>query len=144
MQWGSKHWLLEIFVKVSVFSVTHAYRLTWAKGSQLGTFCPYKQAIVYCYLDFKLHYLKNLKLFSIRVTESFESIVLQKTNKQKTNKHRNKTKKQKQKQKQTNKQTKKTLFKNIFLRNRSLNNARWKKRWKFFKNPAKLRREICI
>ena len=45
------------------------------KGSQLGAFCP--QAIVYCYLEFKLHYLKNLKLFSIRVKELFEPIVLQ-------------------------------------------------------------------
>ena len=46
------------------------------KGSQLGTFCP--QAIVYCYLEFKLHYLKNLKLFSSRVKELFEPIVLRK------------------------------------------------------------------
>ena len=44
------------------------------KGSQLSTFCPY--AIVYCYLEFKLRYLKNLKLFSIRVKELFENIVL--------------------------------------------------------------------
>ena len=35
------------------------------KGSQLDTVCPL--AIVYCYLEFKLPYLKNLKLFSIRV-----------------------------------------------------------------------------
>ena len=32
--------------------------------------------IVYCYLEFKLRYLKNLKLFSIRVKELFEPIVL--------------------------------------------------------------------
>ena len=44
------------------------------KGSQLGTFCP--QAIVYCYLEFKLCYLRNLKLFSIRVKELFELTVL--------------------------------------------------------------------
>ena len=31
-----------------------------------------------CYLEFKLHYLKNLKLFSIRVKELFEPIVLRK------------------------------------------------------------------
>ena len=31
--------------------------------------------IVYCYLEFKLRYLKNLKLFLIRVKE-FEPIVL--------------------------------------------------------------------
>ena len=46
------------------------------KGSQLGTLCPY--AIVYCYLEYKLRYLKNLKLFSIRVKELFEPIVLPK------------------------------------------------------------------
>ena len=33
--------------------------------------------IVYCYLEFKLRYLKNLKLFSTRVKELFESEVLQ-------------------------------------------------------------------
>ena len=33
------------------------------KGSQLGVF---SSAIVYCYLEFKLHYLKNLKLFTRR------------------------------------------------------------------------------
>ena len=45
------------------------------KGSQLGAFCPY--AIVYCYLEFKLRYLKNLNLLSIRV-KLFEPIVLRK------------------------------------------------------------------
>ena len=45
-----------------------------SKGSQLGAFCPY--AIVYCYLGFKLHYLKNLKLLSVRVKELFEPVVL--------------------------------------------------------------------
>ena len=44
------------------------------KGSQLDAFSP--QAIVYCYLEFKLSYLKNLKLFSIRVKELSEPIVL--------------------------------------------------------------------
>ena len=33
---------------------------------------------MYCYLEFKLRYLKNLKLFSIRVKELFEPIVLRK------------------------------------------------------------------
>ena len=53
------------------------------KGSQLGTFCPW--AIAYCYLEFILRYLKNLKLFSIRVKELFEPIVVlpQKQNKKK-------------------------------------------------------------
>ena len=46
------------------------------KGSQLCAFCP--QAIVYCYLEFKLGYLKNVKLFLIRVKELFEPIVLRK------------------------------------------------------------------
>ena len=32
--------------------------------------------MVYCYLKFKLRYLKNLKLFSIKVKELFEAIVL--------------------------------------------------------------------
>ena len=31
---------------------------------------------MYCYLEFKLRSLKNLKLFSIRVKELFEPIVL--------------------------------------------------------------------
>ena len=44
------------------------------KGSQLGAFCS--QAMVYCYPKFKLRYLKNLKLFSIRIKELFEPIVL--------------------------------------------------------------------
>ena len=33
---------------------------------------------MYCYLEFKLRYLENLKLFSIRVKELFESIALRK------------------------------------------------------------------
>ena len=44
------------------------------KGSQLDVFSP--KAIVYCYHEFKLSYLKNLKLFSIRVKELSEPIVL--------------------------------------------------------------------
>ena len=34
------------------------------------------RAIVYCYLKFKLSYLKNLKLFSIRVKQLSDPIVL--------------------------------------------------------------------
>ena len=38
-------------------------------------FCTeYTKTIVYFYLEFKLRYLKNLKLFSIRVKELFEPI----------------------------------------------------------------------
>ena len=71
------------------------------KGSQLGAFFPY--AIVYCYHEFKLRYLKNKKLFSIRVKELFKPIVLRKK-----------------------KATCFALFKSIFLRNRSLSiNAMW-------------------
>ena len=33
---------------------------------------------MYCYLEFKLRYLKNLKLFSVRVKELFEPINLRK------------------------------------------------------------------
>ena len=34
---------------------------------------------MYCYLEFKLRYPKNLKLFSIKVKELFEPIVLKKS-----------------------------------------------------------------
>ena len=78
-------------------------------GSQLGAFCPY--AIVYCNLEFRLSYNNDLKLFSIRVKESFEPIVL-----------REKTKQQQQQQK---KRQVFAIFKSIFLRNRSLSDARW-------------------
>ena len=44
------------------------------KGSQLDKFCP--KAIVYWYLEFKLSYLKSLKLFSVRVKELSEPTVL--------------------------------------------------------------------
>ena len=44
------------------------------KASHLGAFFPY--AIVYCYLEFKLRSLKNLKLFSIKVKELLEVKVL--------------------------------------------------------------------
>ena len=44
--------------------------------SYLDAFYPY--AIVNCYIEFKLSYLKNRKLFSIRVKELFEPIVFSK------------------------------------------------------------------
>ena len=56
---------------------------------------------MYRYLEFKLHFHKNLKLFSIRIKELFEPIVL----------HKKKKRRQ--------------VLKSIFLRNRSLSNARW-------------------
>ena len=61
---------------------------------------------MYCYLEFKLRYLKNLKLFSIRVKEFFEPLILQKQTKNKKGQVF-------------------ALFKNIFLRNRSLSNTTW-------------------
>ena len=57
--------------------------------------------LVYCYLEFRFHYLKNLKLFSIRVKELFEPIVLQKKSWWVF-----------------------ALFKSIFLRNRYLSTTR--------------------
>ena len=61
----------------SNFSTSWGARKTMLiKGSQLSAFCP--QAIVYCYHEFKLPYLKNQNLFSIRVKELFEPIVLRK------------------------------------------------------------------
>ena len=45
------------------------------KSSQLGASCPY--ATVYCYLELKLCYLKNLNLFLTRVKKQiFEDILL--------------------------------------------------------------------
>ena len=57
---------------------------------------------MYCYLEFKLRYLKNLRLFSIRVKELFELIVLRRKKRRRVF----------------------ARFKSIFLRNRSLSNAR--------------------
>ena len=54
-----------------------------------------------CYLEFNLRYLENLKLFSIRVKELFEPIVLRKKRRPVF-----------------------ALFIRFFLRNRSLSNAR--------------------
>ena len=50
--------------------------VTIVKGSQLRAFFPL--VIVYCYLEFELWYRDNLKLFSVRVKQSFESILLRK------------------------------------------------------------------
>ena len=44
-------------------------------GSQLGTFVH--RLLVFCYIEFTLRSLKNLKLFSIRVKELLEPTVLQ-------------------------------------------------------------------
>ena len=71
------------------------FRIAKFKGSQLGAFWLY--AIVYCYHEFKLRYLKNQKLFSIRVKELFEPIILRKKRRRVF-----------------------ALFKSMFLRNRSL------------------------
>ena len=60
-------------------------------------------AIMYCYLEFKLRYLKNLQLFSIRVKELFQPIVLRKKKGRRVF----------------------ALFITFLLRNRSLSNARW-------------------
>ena len=57
---------------------------------------------MYCYLEFKLSYLKNLKLFSIRVKELSEPIVLWRKGRRVL-----------------------ALFISIFLRNWSLSDARW-------------------
>ena len=56
---------------------------------------------MYCYLEFKLSYLKNLKLFSIRVKELSESIVIVKKRRRVL-----------------------ALFISIFLTNRSLSDVR--------------------
>ena len=76
--------------------------MAYFKGSQLGAFSP--KAIVYCYHEFKLRYLKNQKLFSIRVKELFDPIVLQK-----------KKKKKKKKEKKRKRRWVFALFKSIFL-----------------------------
>ena len=55
-----------------------------------------------CYLELKLHYVKNLKLFSIRVKELFEPTVLRRKKNDGVF----------------------PLFKNIFLKYQSLSNAR--------------------
>ena len=64
--------------------MTHSATL---KGVTTGCILPIGH-IVYCYIEFKLRYLKNLKLFSIRVTELFEPIdaVLRKKKKKKKKK----------------------------------------------------------
>ena len=71
----------------------------YLKGSQLDAFNP--KAIVYCYLEFKLSYLKNLKLFLIRVKELSEPAVFVKKRRRVL-----------------------VLFIIIFLRNLSLSDAR--------------------
>ena len=70
--WFTKYFAIfqYIFFQCKVFHEIHLI-----KGSQLGAFCP--EFIVYCYHEFKLCYLENLKLFSFRMKELFEPIVLQ-------------------------------------------------------------------
>ena len=68
---------------------------------------------MYCYLEFKLRYLKNLKLFSIRVKELFEPIVLR-----------------------IKRRRVFALFIIFFLRNQSLSNARW-----FYGKKHKIRKD---
>ena len=81
------------FIKLSAKS--HSFNILRTMD---GLSCP----TIYCYLECKKCYLKNLKLFSIRVKELFEPIVLR----EKGNGF---------------------LFflKAFFSRNRSLSNARW-------------------
>ena len=105
---------------------------------------------MYCYIEFKPRYLKNLKLLSIREKDLSEPLAKKKQKqKQKQNKTKNKTKqnktktkikqnknnKQQTKQKQNKRKTKQQtieasllsgcLSKSIFLRNQSLSNTRW-------------------
>ena len=70
------------------------------KGSQVDAFSP--KPIVCFYLEFKLSYLKNLKLFTIRVEKLCEPIVLWRKGDGVL-----------------------SLFISIFLGNRSLSDARW-------------------
>ena len=87
------------------------------KGSQLGAFCPskgYYSAL--CYLEFKLRYHKNQKLFSNRVKELFEPLVFWK---------------------------KSDVFL-LFLKAFSWETYLWVMLRDFTIKNAKLRREICI
>ena len=70
---------MQVFVMKFVYSLHLTSYLIFqynikVKGSQLDAVS--QLAIGYCYLEFKLSYLKNLKLFSIRVKELSEPIVL--------------------------------------------------------------------
>ena len=65
--------------------------------------------ISYCYSEFKLRYLENLKLFLIRLKKLFEPIVFCKKKKKKKKKKRRRIF---------------ALFKSIFLRNQSLSKGR--------------------
>ena len=78
----------------------------WTHAGGTAPAPPHKlkwnNAPVYCYLEFKLSYLKNLKLFSIRVKELSEPIILRRKRRWVL-----------------------ALFISIFLRNRFLNDIRW-------------------
>ena len=69
---------IQVKVWLSDWLPNYVSSIWWklVKGSQLCAFCPY--AIVYCYPEFKLRYVKNLKLFLIRIKELLEPIVLRK------------------------------------------------------------------
>ena len=73
-----------------------------AKPLQVWTCKTWNPAMLYCCIEFKVRYLKNLKLFSIRVKELFDPLVLRRKGDGCL-----------------------LLFWNIYLRNRSLSNARW-------------------
>ena len=64
----------EIPVTYYAHQLVKKFYITSVKGLLLDAFSP--QAIVYCYLEFKLSYLKNLNFFKIRVKELSEPIVL--------------------------------------------------------------------
>ena len=68
------HPVLCITIKAKLILFDLCNKIYKVKGSQLDAFSP--QAIVYCYPEFKLSYLKNLQLFSIRVKKLSEPIVL--------------------------------------------------------------------
>ena len=66
-----------VMYKTSYKTHKPVYKLENLNESQLDVFCP-QAIIVHCYLKFKLRNLKNLKPFSIRVKELFDTIVLPK------------------------------------------------------------------
>ena len=72
MQWEHPTLMMAFTNKLNKIFFFFAPTL-YLQDSKLVALCP--QAIVYCYLEFKLRYLKNLKLFSIKVKEFFEPMV---------------------------------------------------------------------
>ena len=102
---------------------------------------------MYYYLEFKLRFLKNMRLFSIRVKELSEPSVLQinKTKQKQKQKHKNKSKNKKQKTKSKAKQnnnnnnskTKTVLF---FLKHF----LKILVKWVYGENPSKFGRGIYM